>query len=79
MFFSVKELMREAFFSFMRFDAVIAEVLDVTVLSVGMIPFKDVPVRMSHLLAAILGQHREKYNKRSAFPSSMIKISFHAN
>ena len=63
----------------MRFDAVIAEVLDVTVLSVGMIPFEDVPVRMSHLSAVILGKRSEKYNKRSAFPSSMIKISFHAN
>jgi hypothetical protein len=56
--------MREALFSFMRFDAVIAQVLDVTILSIGMIPFKDVPVRMSHLLAAILRQMRETYNER---------------
>jgi len=30
--FAVKELMKEAFFGFMRFYAVITEVLDVTVL-----------------------------------------------
>ena len=47
--FAVKELMEETFFSFMRFDAVITEVLDITVFSIGMIPFEDVPVRMSHL------------------------------
>lgn len=41
--------MQKTFFSFMRFDAVITEVLDITVFSIGMIPFEDVPVRMSHL------------------------------
>ena len=47
--FAVKELMEETFFSFMRFDAVITEMLDITVFSIGMIPFEDVPVRMSYL------------------------------
>lgn len=54
----------EALFSFMRFDAVIAQVLDVTVLAVGTIPFEDVPVRIAHLLGAILSHRRETYNER---------------
>ena len=59
-----KEIVPEALFSFMRFDAVIAQVLDVAILPVGMIPFKDVPVRIAHLLGAILSHGSETYNER---------------
>jgi len=47
--FSTEEPVQKTFFRFMRFDAVISEVLDIAVFSIGMIPFEDVPVRMSHL------------------------------
>lgn len=48
----VEEVMAKTLFSLVSFDIVITQVLNVAVLLLRVVPFKDVPVRLSHLCAS---------------------------
>jgi hypothetical protein len=39
---------KEAFLSFVGFDAVVAKMLDIAILPTGIVPFKSVPAVFSH-------------------------------